>query len=48
MNELSLTDVITELHVPDFEITKYFYGELGFETVWEYPPIRENDKILIP
>lgn len=38
MNDLALTDVIIELHVPDFEITKDFYSKLGFETVWEYPP----------
>lgn len=33
-----MTDVIIELHVPDFEVTKDFYEKLGFETVWEYPP----------
>jgi len=27
-----------ELHVPDFERTKRFYGLLGFEVVWERKP----------
>lgn len=29
------TDLMIELHVPDFELTKKFYGDLGFEVVWE-------------
>jgi lactoylglutathione lyase len=32
------TDVILELHVPNFEIVKDFYGKLGFEVVWEREP----------
>lgn len=32
MNKL-MTDVMVELHVPDFELTKKFYGDLGFEVV---------------
>ncbi|HVS58633.1 MAG TPA: VOC family protein [Candidatus Saccharimonadales bacterium] len=31
-----------ELHVPDFEKAKKFYGLLGFEVVWERKP--EGDK----
>ena len=31
-----------ELHVPDFEVAKKFYGLLGFGTVWEREP--EEDK----
>ena len=27
-----------ELHVPDFEKVKDFYGKLGFEVVWEREP----------
>lgn len=27
-----------ELHVPDFERTKEFYAQLGFETIWERNP----------
>lgn len=30
-------NLIIELHVPDFEITKEFYGLLGFETISENP-----------
>lgn len=43
-----------ELHVPDFEKVKDFYGKLGFEVVWERKPeekkgylvIRRDDNIL--
>lgn len=27
-----------ELHVPDFNLVKNYYGKLGFETVWERLP----------
>ncbi len=37
MNKLT-SDVIIELHVPDFELTKKFYGDLGFGVVWEKKP----------
>jgi len=33
-----LSDIILELHVPDFEKVKEFYGKLGFKTVWERKP----------
>lgn len=36
--KVALTDVIIELHVPDSGKVKDFYGKLGFEKVWEYPP----------
>lgn len=29
---------LLELHVPDFEKVKDFYGKLGFEIVWERKP----------
>jgi predicted lactoylglutathione lyase len=32
------TDIQLELHVPDFELVKKFYGDLGFEVVWERKP----------
>lgn len=43
-----------ELHVPDFNIVKKFYGDLGFELVWERKPrgrkgylvMRKGDSIL--
>lgn len=31
-------NVLIELHVPDFELTKDFYQKLGFEIVWERTP----------
>lgn len=31
----ALSNVILELHVPDFDTVKDFYGKLGFEVVWE-------------
>lgn len=48
------TDVIVELHVPDFEKVKDFYGKLGFQVVWERNPegmkgylvMRRGDSIL--
>lgn len=36
--QVALTDVILELHVPDFIKVKDFYSKLGFKKVWEYPP----------
>ena len=34
----SLTDIIVELHVPNFDTVKNFYAKLGFEVVWEKEP----------
>ena len=31
-------NVLLELHVPDFEKVKKYYGKLGFEIVWERKP----------
>jgi len=33
-----LSDITVELHVPNFELTKDFYGDLGFKVVWERKP----------
>ena len=30
--------ILIELHVPDFEKVKEFYGKLGFDVVWERKP----------
>ena len=46
--------LLLELHVPDFEKVKEFYGKLGFEVVWERKPegfkgylvIKRGDNIL--
>jgi|JI10StandDraft_1071094.scaffolds.fasta_scaffold86145_5 hypothetical protein len=37
MNDLK-SDVMIELHVPDFGVAKDFYGSLGYEVVWEKQP----------
>lgn len=42
------------IHVPDFEVTKKFYGDIGFQVVWERKPeerkgymvMRNGDSIL--
>src|SRR3989338_1184130 len=31
-------NVLLELHVPDFEKVKEYYGKLGFEVIWERKP----------
>lgn len=31
-------NLLLELHVPDFEKVKDFYGKLGFDVVWERKP----------
>ena len=49
-----VSDIMIELHVPDFELTKKFYGDLGFQVVWERKPnekkgymvMRSGDSIL--
>jgi len=49
-----LTDIMLELHVPDFELIKKFYSDLGYKVVWEKKPeerkgymvMRNGDSIL--
>ena len=49
-----MTDIMLELHVPDFELTKKFYGDLGYRVIWEKKPegrkgymvMRNGDSIL--
>lgn len=36
-----------ELHVPDFELVKDFYGKLGFEVVWERKPDEKKGYMVI-
>jgi lactoylglutathione lyase len=38
MSAPAKTDIILELHVPDFGKVKDFYGKLGFKVVWEREP----------
>ena len=43
----ALTDVLIELHVPDFEIVKDFYGKLGFVVVWNCPPSGKSGYLVL-
>ena len=40
------SDILIELHVPDFMPVKEFYGTLGYEVVWE-KPVKENKSYLV-
>lgn len=46
MSEPLLSDVQIELHVPDFEVAKKFYTEIGYEIVWERPPGQRGYLVL--
>lgn len=54
MSKAVLSNIIVELHVPDFQPVKDFYGNLGFKVVWERSPkdqagylvIKRGDSIL--
>lgn len=47
MKKTALTDIIIELHVPDFDAIKDFYGKLGFKKVWEYPPKGQSGYLVM-
>lgn len=42
MEKLAQNSILLELHVPDFEVVKKFYGRLGFEVAWERKPEGEK------
>lgn len=44
---VALTDVILELHVPDFNMARDFYGKLGFAKVWEYPVKNQSGYLVM-
>lgn len=47
MSKPAKSSTIIELHVPDFELAKKFYGKLGFEIVWEKPSkVREGYLVM--
>lgn len=46
-NKVALSDVIIEIHVPSFDIVKDFYGKLGFEEVWSYPPKDQSGYLVM-
>ena len=37
-SDIALNHIQIELHVPDFEQVKSYYGKLGFSIVWERKP----------
>ena len=43
----TLTDIVLELHVPDFAKAKAFYRKLGFKTVWERKPVGTNGYLVM-
>lgn len=40
------SDILLELHVPDFEAVKQFYGSIGYKVVWEKKP-KDRDGYLV-
>src|SRR3990167_4809206 len=46
MDKVALSSIIIELHVPNFETVKDFYGKLGFIAVWEIMP-KEREGYLV-
>lgn len=47
MSQPALSDIMIELHVPDFEKVKEFYGRLGFKVVWEREPERMEGYLVM-
>lgn len=47
MNKPINNSIQIELHVPDFELVKEFYGKLGFEVVWERKPEEKKGYLVI-
>lgn len=45
--ETAQNDILLELHVPDFEKAKEFYGKLGFEVVWERRPEGKKGYLIL-
>ena len=41
------SDILLELHVPDFELTKKFYKDLGFRVVWEKKSEQKNGYLVM-
>lgn len=39
--------ILLELHIPNFEKAKEFYGKLGFEVVWERKPEEKKGYLVI-
>jgi len=45
--KIAKNDIITELHVSNFEVVKEFYGKLGFSVVWEETPMQNNGYLVM-
>lgn len=43
----ALSNIILELHVPSFDIARDFYGKLGFDEVWSYPPKDQSGYLVM-
>lgn len=41
------SDILIELHVPNFKKTKRFYKDLGFKTVWERKPNEKKGYLVM-
>jgi len=38
---------LIELHIPDFELAKNFYGKLGFNVIWEREPEDKKGYLIL-
>jgi len=41
------TNVLLELHVPDFDKVKEYYGKLGFKVIWEREPEKAKGYLIL-
>lgn len=44
---IAQNNILLELHVPDFEKVKEFYGKLGFRVIWERKPEEKKGYLVI-
>ena len=47
MKQPILNNLVTELHIPDFDVAKKFYGTLGFEVIMEHTPTAEKAGYMV-
>ncbi len=47
MDKPALNNTLLELHIPDFDKAKEFYGKLGFKVVWERKPEGKKGYLVI-
>ncbi len=47
MNQPANNNLQLELHVPDFDQVKSYYGALGFKVVWERVPEEAKGYLVI-